>query len=276
VRDCEPALADVVRGGLLSPYGRRSDPGALTAAAAIAATAAGARVRRHTEVRRITPGAVISDEGVHRAGTIVLAAGAWSRPLARAAGHDLAIRPVRGWLAVTAPVPPLLRHVIYEAEYTTPAGIQPGEAVSVGDLAGGDLALRGAAAAHAVGMHQNGDGSIMIGASRSAALREGDESAEALHETCARACRLAPGLGEVEVSTTWSGLRPFSEDGMPLIGHLEPWLVVCAGHGSEGILTGAGSAQLAAEIALGADTFTDPAPFLPGRPASTPNIESTS
>jgi glycine/D-amino acid oxidase-like deaminating enzyme len=265
VRDCEPALAAIVCGGLLSPQGRRSDPGALTAAAAIAATAAGARIRRHTEVRRIAQGAVISDEGVHRAGTIVLAAGAWSRPLARAAGHDLAIRPVRGWLAVTAPVPPLLRHVVYEAEYTVPAGVQPGAPISMADLAGGDLALRGAAAAHAVGMHQNADGSIMIGTSRSAALREGDESAEALYETCARACRLAPGLSEVEVSTTWTGLRPFSDDGMPLIGHLEPWLVVCAGHGSEGILSGAGSAQLAAEIALGEETFTDPAPFAPAR-----------
>jgi glycine/D-amino acid oxidase-like deaminating enzyme len=265
VRDCEPALADGVRGGLLSPHGRRSDPGALTAAAAIAATAAGARVRRHTEVRRITDGAVISDEGVHRAGTIVLAAGAWSRPLARASGHDLPIRPVRGWLAVTAPVPPLLRHVLYEAGYTIPAGVQPGAAVSVGELAGSDLALRGAAAAHAAEMHQNADGSIMIGASRSAALREGDESAEALHESCARACRLVPGLSEVEIATTWTGLRPFSADGLPLIGHLEPWLVVCAGHGSEGILTGAGSAQLAAEIVLGEDTFTDPAPFSPGR-----------
>jgi D-hydroxyproline dehydrogenase subunit beta len=265
VRDCEPALAADVRGGLLSPDGRRSDPGALTVAAAIAATAAGARIRRHTEVRRITKGAVISDEGVHRADMIVLAAGAWSRPLARAAGHDLVIRPVRGWLAVTAPVPPLLRHVVYEADYAIPAGVQPGESVSVADLAGGDLALRGAGAAHAASAHQNADGSIMIGASRSAALREGDESADALRENCARACRLIPALSEVEVSTTWSGLRPFSADGLPLIGHLEPWLVVCAGHGSEGVLSGAGSAQLAAEIALGAATFTDPAPFLPGR-----------
>ena len=66
-------------------------------------------------------------------------------------------------------------------------------------------------------------------------------------------------------ATTWSGLRPFSADGLPYIGRLEPWLVVCAGHGSEGILSGAGSAQLAAEIALGEAPFTDPAPFSPGR-----------
>ena len=270
VRAAEPALADTVAGGLLSPHGRRSDPGAMTAAAAIAATAAGARVRRHVEVRRITERAVISDEGVDRADVILIAAGAWSRPLARGTGHDLPIRPVRGWLAVTAPRPPLLRHIIYEADYTVPAGPQPGQAVTLSALAVGDLASGGASAAHALGAHQNADGSIMIGASRSVALREGDESIEALRETAARACRLAPALASVEVATTWTGLRPFSADGLPYIGRLEPWLVVCAGHGSEGILSGAGSAQLAAQIALDEQPFTDPAPFSPGRIAGPP------
>ncbi len=96
-------------------------------------------------------------------------------------------------------------------------------------------------------------------------LRETDEGATALRENAARACRLVPALCDLEVATTWSGLRPFSADGLPYIGRLEPWLVVCPGHGSEGILSGAGSAQLAAEIALGEAPFTDPAPFSPGR-----------
>jgi glycine/D-amino acid oxidase-like deaminating enzyme len=265
VRAEEPALAPGVSGGLVSPYGRRSDPGALTAVAAIAASSAGARVRRHVEVRRITERAVISDEGIHRAELIVLAAGAWSRPLARAAGHDLPIRPVRGWLAVTAPCPPLLRHVIYEADYSAVDGPRPGRAVSTAELAQGDLARDGAGASHALGVHQNLDGSVMIGASRSAALHEGTEGAEALRENAARACRLIPALSGVEVAATWTGLRPFSADGLPYIGRLEPWLVVCAGHGSEGILTGAGSAQLAAQIALGERPFTDPSPFSPQR-----------
>src|SRR5437879_13735488 len=44
VLEAEPALAAGISGGLLSPHGRRSDPGAMTAAAAMAATRAGARV----------------------------------------------------------------------------------------------------------------------------------------------------------------------------------------------------------------------------------------
>jgi glycine/D-amino acid oxidase-like deaminating enzyme len=261
----EPALAPTVAGGLLVSGGRRSDPSALTLAAAELARQAGAEVRCNEEVRRLTEGAVLTDRGTERAGTIVVAAGAWTRQLAAQAGHDVPVRPVRGWLAVTAPVEPVLHHVVYEPDYTAPAGPQPGESVTLADLGAGALATEGPRAALAMAAHQNRDGSIMVGASRSPALREGDESAGALREIAMRACRMLPALAACEVATTWSGLRPFSSDGLPYIGRLDTWLVVCAGHGSEGILTGAGSGRLAAELALGAEPFADPVAFSPAR-----------
>ena len=261
----EPALSPTITGGLLADSGRRSDPSALTAAAAAMARAAGAAVRCNVDVKRLSPRTVLTDEGVEHADTVVLAAGGWSRPLARTAGVDLPVRPVRGWLAVTAPAPPLLRHVVYEAVYASVRGPQPGEPVMMSDLASGDLAEQGAHSTHAIGVHQNRDGSIMVGASRSAALREGDESVEALRTCAARACRFLPALAGCEVATTWTGLRPFSADGLPYIGHLDDWLVVCAGHGSEGVLTGAGSGRLVAELVLGVEPYTDPAPFSPAR-----------
>ena len=109
----EPALDPAhVAGGLLLPGGGRSDPVALTTTAAAAAREAGAKVRCHCEVRRLLRGAVVTDEGTHHASQILVAAGAWSRPLLHALGHDLPVRPVRGWLAVTAPLAPMLRHVV--------------------------------------------------------------------------------------------------------------------------------------------------------------------
>jgi D-hydroxyproline dehydrogenase subunit beta len=265
VLEAEPALSPTVAGGLRLPGGRRSDPAALTAAAAELARRAGATVRTGVDVKRLAGGSVLTDGGVERAATVVLAAGAWTRPLARTAGFEVPIRPVRGWLAVTAPAEPLVRHVLYEAGYTPPSGPQPGEPVSMADLAAGDLAVFGARSATAVAIHQAADGTLMIGASRSSALREGDESAQALRENAARACRLVPALAAVEVATTWTGLRPFTPDGLPFIGRLDDGLVICAGHGSEGILTGSGSARLAADIALRTAPYTDPSPFHPGR-----------
>jgi glycine/D-amino acid oxidase-like deaminating enzyme len=265
VLEAEPALSPTVSGGMRLPGGRRSDPSALTAAAAELARRAGATVRAGVDVKRLAPGQVLTDAGVERAAAVVLAAGAWSRRLARTAGFEVPIRPVRGWLAVTAPADPLVRHVLYEAGYTLPSGPQPGEPVSMADLAAGDLALAGARSATAVAIHQNADGTLMVGASRSPALREGDESAQALRENAARACMLVPSLAAIEVATTWTGLRPFTPDGLPYIGPLGDGLFVCAGHGSEGILTGAGSARLASELALGHEPYTDPSPFAPDR-----------
>lgn len=261
----EPGLAAGMAGALLLAEGRRSAPGALAAAAAAEARAAGAEISDHVEVKRLVKGGVITDAGRIDAPMVVLAAGAWSRPLARMLGHEVEVRPVRGWIALVAPGPQVLRHVVYEAEYTPATPPVPGGPVTLADLAAGDLAERGAQPVHALGIHQNADGTVVVGASRSAALHEGVESIEGLRGNALRACAMVPAIADREVVATWTGLRPFSHDGLPYIGHLDEGLVVCAGHGSEGILTGAGSGRLAAELALGRLPFTDPGPFRPDR-----------
>ena len=265
VAEAEPALAEGMAGGLLIAEGRRTDPGALAASAAHAAAEAGADIRTHVEVKLLGKGAVVTDAGRIAAGQVLVAAGAWTRRLAHALGADIPIRPVRGWLALLAPGPPILRHAIHEAAYEPTPDPAPAYPVSLGRLSEGPLAENGAGAAHALGIHQNADGSVLVGASRSAALHEGPESLAALRENARRACELIPGLAGREVAATWTGLRPFSEDGLPYIGRLDEHTVVCAGHGSEGILTGGGSARLAAELVLGRAPFTDPAAFDPTR-----------
>ncbi len=265
VAAAEPALVGGMAGGLLVEEGRRTDPGALAAAGAEAAVTAGADVRTHVEVKLLGKGAVVTDAGRIPAGQVLVAAGAWTRRLGHALGVDVAIRPVRGWLALLAPGPPVLRHAIHEAAYEPTPDPAPSFPVSLGRLAQGSLARDGADVAHALGIHQNADGSVLVGASRSAALHEGPESPDALRENALHACDLIPDLAGREVTAAWTGLRPFSEDGLPYIGRLDERTVVCAGHGSEGILTGGGSARLAADLVLGRTPFTDPAAFDPMR-----------
>ena len=183
VAAAEPALAGGMAGGLLIDEGRRTDPGALAAAAAEAARVAGADIRTHVEVKRLGAGAAVTDAGPIGAGQVLIAAGAWTRRLAHVVGVDVPIRPVRGWLALLAPGPPILRHAIHEAAYEPTPDPAPAFPVSLGRLAQGSLARDGADAAHALGIHQNADGSVLVGASRSAALHEGPESPDALRET---------------------------------------------------------------------------------------------
>lgn len=270
VREAEPGLSPLALGGVLVADGWRVHAPTLTSAQAAAAAAAGADVRTAVEVRRLQAGkdgcAVVTDTGTLHAEHVLLAAGAWTRRLAGWLGHDLAVRPVRGWLVVTSPGPPLLRRIVIEAGWQLPVGPPPGHGITVEELGSGVIPETGARPAHRLIAHQAAGGGMLLGGSTSAGLHEGPESAAALEQIAARACQLIPAVRTREVVTTWSGLRPSSPDGLPYIDRMDEHVTVCAGHGSQGILTGAGSARLAVDLMLGRPPITDPRPFRLGRP----------
>ena len=66
---------------------------------------------------RIT--AVQTSRGRIAAGAVVNAAGPWSGLVAERLGGGLPIRPRRGHVLVTEPLPPLIRHKVYESDYVT-------------------------------------------------------------------------------------------------------------------------------------------------------------
>jgi len=272
VREAEPGLSPLALGGLLLDEGWRVHSPTLVAAQATAAAAAGATIQTAVEVHRLeaTAGgcAVVTGSGTLHAEQVLLAAGAWTRRLAGWLGHDLAVRPVRGWLALSSPGPPLLRRIVIEAGWQLPGGPQPDRGITVEELGSGLVPESGARPAHRLVAHQAAGGGVILGGSRSAGLHEGPETTGALEQIAARACQLIPAVGSREVVATWSGLRPTTPDGLPYIDRLDAHVSVCAGQGSQGILTGAGSARLAVDVMLGRPPFTDPAPYRLARPLS--------
>jgi glycine/D-amino acid oxidase-like deaminating enzyme len=213
-------------------------------------------------------GAVHTDRGTHRAARVLLAAGAWTRRLAGWLGREVPVRPVRGWLMVTATGPPLLRRMVIEAGWAAADGPQPGEPVTVADLAGGRVPATGARPGHRLIAHQAAAGGVLVGGSEGPSIHELGEGAEVLSPIAEHACHLLPGLRDREVVSAWTGLRPTSPDALPFIDWLDEHVLVCAGHGSQGILTGGGSSRLAADLVLGRLPFTDPAPFSLERPSA--------
>ena len=95
----------------------------------------------------------------------------------------------------------------------------------------------------------------------------GDGGSGVVGEIARRAAALVPALGDLGVTGAWSGVRPTSPDGLPLIGWVPgiEGLFVAGGHGGQGVTLGAGSARLAAQMLLGVEPFTDPALYDPGR-----------
>jgi sarcosine oxidase subunit beta len=278
LREAEPAMSFGHPGGFLIEDGFRVDPAALTLAFAERARGAGAKIRTHTEVKQIlfhdgVVQGVATDAGFFAAGTVVNAAGPWAAQLARAAAGEvpgLPIGGVRGWLVLTAPHPDLMRHLVVSAGWhMAPGDPGPGR-LSVADLAAGGSKP---VAERQLGslIQQNRDGSILLGGSREPSLSPeplgADTKAEVVGQIARKAAGLVPALADLAVTAAWSGVRPTSPDGLPLIG----WdpavdgLFIAGGHGGAGVGLGGASARLAAQLIAGETPLTDPAPFDPAR-----------
>jgi glycine/D-amino acid oxidase-like deaminating enzyme len=79
------------------------------------------------------------------------------------------------------------------------------------------------------------------------------------------AIRMVPALADAEIRSAWWGIRPLTPDERPAVGRLREGLSIAAGHGSEGVILGAGTGRLVASQLLGDDPPFDPEPFDPGR-----------
>lgn len=265
----EPNVSPDLIGGWFIDDGYRLDPAALTLAFALKARRAGAEINTHTDVKQIqtTNGRVtglVTDAGTVSADVIVDAAGPWAPKLARTAGLDLAITGARGWLLLTTALPEVTNHLLESSGWHLTAGDPGPKPVTVAGYGAGEHPV-----APDIGLliQQNPSGNVLLGGSRLASLTEEAEGADVTREIARRAAEAVPLLKDVPIASVWSGVRPMSADGLPLIGWVDgiEGLFVCGGHGGQGIILGGGSTALAAQMIMRAKTFIDPTPFDPIR-----------
>jgi glycine/D-amino acid oxidase-like deaminating enzyme len=267
----EPSLAPDLAGGFRSTDGYALDPASATLAWAEDARRAGAELRTWTSVRRLRleggrVTGVHTDAGPLTAGAVVVAAGPWTRALAAGAGVELPVSGARGWLLQTSPLPWSVAHAFQEATW-------PGEA-EVGAEAGpptvAELAADPAPAydeGTAFTLQQRPTGAAVVGASLATSLREDPEHPETVRGLARRALRFVPELAGVPVVASWSGVRPITPDGDPLIGPVPglPGLWVAAGHGPVGVVLAPSTGRMLADHLAGGRPAADAAPFDPAR-----------
>ena len=208
-RAIEPSLAARVTRALHVPEGRL-DNRALHAAYLASCTTQGVRVISGESVTSIlekagrAAGVTFGDVRV-AADAVVIAAGAWSEPLAAAAGVSLPSRPIKGQLVRVEAPDGALTHVV----------------------------KRGLAYA----VPQEGRG-LVLGTTSSDAGFDRSRSDEVTATVLAAADALVPGLGSARVVESWVGFRPRLADGLPAIGPVaaRPGLFVATGHFRNGIL----------------------------------------
>jgi glycine oxidase len=234
----EPALSPALEGGLLVPGGNVENR-RLCRALEIAARRAGVRAESGVEVQAITTsnsrvtGVVTTAEQTVPGDLIVLAAGAWSAQI----GNVRPVPPVapqRGQLFALDQSSVGIKHVL---------------------LTSGDPYFV-----------PRCDGRLVIGATREEAGWDPSLTAGGVAWLLNRAIEVVPALKNCPIADMWTGFRPSSVDGLPLIGRGE-WdgLYFLTGHGPSGIAPLPGSVALLMALIGGEQPPLSPGPFDPLR-----------
>jgi sarcosine oxidase subunit beta len=228
-----------------------ADPAGVTLGFAWAARAAGVDIARETEVTgiRTRGGRVVgvdTTRGPVDAPVVVDAAGPWAGRVARLAGLDL-------------PVEPLRRHIFLAqpeggGSWDDPAhrGRVPQSRVMVIDFETSFY------------LHREG-GRLLFGMGDAAEQPGFDASVrwDFLPEVIEVARRRLPALGDAEVTHAWAGLYEMTPDAMPVIGPapaLDGFYVV-AGFSGHGFQHSPAAGRIVADLVTGRDPGLDLTPF---------------
>ena len=234
--EIEPALAHAsgLVGGLHLPGDETGDCHQFTTQLAALAWAEGVDFRFGTSVQRLTthgrrvtgvqlgqPGA--ADGESLAADRVVVALGCASRSLLTALNLDLPVYPVKGY-SLTVPIVHETRapvSTVMDETYKV-AVTRLGDRIRVGgmaELAGHDLRLN----------------------------PRRRETLEMVTQG------LFAGAGDLPAASFWTGLRPMTPDGTPILGRAPGWdnLLINTGHGTLGWTMACGSGKLLADLTLG-------------------------
>jgi glycine oxidase len=240
LRRREPAVAPHFTCGIAADEAGSVVLARMTAALARAAERHGADIREHDAVLGVTVTGGRAVElrafgGTRPVGTLVIAAGAWSRTFGEALDFSIPTVPVRGQMIAIADAPIPIRSVL--------AG------------AGGYLVPRA-------------DGTIAVGATEEPwAGFDTRVTPAGLVELVELVTRVAPSLAHGRFVDAWAGLRPGTEDGELIVGpipHLDNvW--VATGHFRSGALLAPATAELLASSLRSGTLDERLRPFDPAR-----------
>jgi len=253
--ELEPNLTRRACSGAWYPQDMQVQPMLAAAELLRQARAMGASVRTRTEVtgfRRDAGGAlagVDTESGPLTARWVINAAGTWGGEVAALAGAPVPVLPRRGFILVTEPLPVVVRHKVYTADY-------------VASVASSDAGLE-----TSVVVEGTRAGTVLIGASRERVGFDRQVSLTVLRTLAAQAIGLFPFLAETVLLRSYLGFRPYCPDHLPVIGAdpRVPGLVHACGHEGAGIGLAAATGRLIAQSLTGAATDLDLTPFRPDR-----------
>lgn len=251
-RKIEPALSPRLRGALYSPIAGSVNPMRLTEGYVDAAVRFGAAVSLHTEVTdllwdgdRIV--GVHTPRGDFYADYVADCCGSWGGQIASMAHLDLPVVPKRGQILVSEPMPKMLNTVMQTGIYPIikyhPEKITNEKVFRLG---------------LAWGIEQTRDGTILIGGTRELQGFDKGNTFEAIEAIVNECYKYIPAIRNIHFIRVFSGFRPRTPDGLPILGKVAqaPGLVMCCGHEGDGIALSPITGKIVAEdIVSGKPSF---------------------
>ncbi|MEX1008776.1 MAG: FAD-dependent oxidoreductase [Acidimicrobiia bacterium] len=229
-----------IRDALFNTRGARVDGRSLVVALEFAARALGvdwrAGVAGQLVVGRGHVRAVETPTATINCGAVVIAGGAWTTELASSFGMRTGVRPVRGQIV----------HLHLDADTGSWPVLQPIQSHYVVPFRDGRLAL--GATVEDVGF-------------------DARPTASGLRQLFSEGLRLSPGLADATFLEVRVGLRPVSDDDLPIIGALPGAenAYVASGHGANGLLLGPVTGRVVADVVNGRAPSIDLTSFSPAR-----------
>ena len=232
LREAEPHIPPDALGGASYPEDCQVQPMLVAAHLVRLATRAGARFVADTPL----PGSCASGDrvtgvqtprGDFSAAAVVNCTGTWAGELAALAGVSVPVLPRRGFVMVTEPLPPMVHHKVYAAEY-------------IDNVGSSDAGLQASPV-----VEGTPGGTILIGSTRERVGFDRTVSTNALRLLAGNAAALFPFLEHVKAIRHYHGFRPYCPDHLPGDRPRRscPRAVARAGHEGAGIGLSAGTGQ---------------------------------
>lgn len=288
------ATGQTWNGGVFSPSDGTADPGIAAPAIAKGVIEAGGTVHQMCAARGIEMAAgrvagVVTEKGIIRTRTVVLAGGAWASSFCRQLGVRFPQASVRSTILSVAPGADGLPGALHTSDVSVTRRQDGGYTLAISGLAKVDPTFQQARFSREfMPMFAKRRASLAMG--DFTGWRSGHETLtrwrldaptpmeknrildpapdqRTVDETLRRARKLLPALDAVKVAHAWGGYIDSTPDGVPAIGELasHPGLFLAAGFSGHGFGIGPGAGHLVADLVTNATPIVDPAPYHPAR-----------
>lgn len=243
--EAEPFLSPEIYGSTYSPLDAQVNPISLALGFALAAKKNHAGILTqtrvlgiHTHNSRVT--GVSTTQGDIEADLVVNAAGSMAGLVSGMAGIFMPIRPRRGQIVVTQAASRIISCCMISARYIA-AKFDPALAGEAGD---------------GISVEQTANGNLLLGSTREFEGFNRENTPSGIRRIILQTTAILPALENLQVIRTFAGLRPYTPDGLPILGPVRSpeGFLMASGHEGDGIALSPITGELMADMILGLKT----------------------